>query len=95
MENQDINNESNPSKKALKKQQKAADKALKKSERAEARNDTKIGEEGDAEDVSRGMYGVSPMIRSSDRPKRQLVAVKDVNKSLDNKTIWLRGRLHT
>ncbi|CAG2118495.1 unnamed protein product, partial [Medioppia subpectinata] len=100
MENKDVNNEAksgeNPSKKALKKQQKAAEKAAKKSERADnVRNDGNAGDAGDEEDVSKGLYGLLPMIQSVDRPKRQLIAVKDVDKALDNQSIWLRGRLHT
>lgn len=81
------------SKKALKKQQKAAEKAAKKSER-NAQNESQNTEQENA-DISKGMYGLSQLIQSSENPDRVLVGVRHLNKSMDNKTVWVRGRLHT
>ena len=36
-----------------------------------------------------------PLIQSKDKLDRQLVAVRDINESLEKNIIWIRGRLHT
>ena len=81
------------SKKALKKQQKAAEKAAKKSERV-AHNENQNNDQ-ENEDISTGMYGLSQMIQSTEKPDRVLVAVRQLSQSMENKTVWIRGRLHT
>ncbi|XP_011630534.1 aspartate--tRNA ligase, cytoplasmic [Pogonomyrmex barbatus] len=80
------------SKKALKKQQREAQKAAKKVERnaqsQESTNETK--------DVSVGKYGQMNMIQSKEKfQDRKFTVIKDLDISLKNQTIWLRGRLHT
>lgn len=48
------------------------------------------------EDASMGKYGQMNMIQSKEQFKdRKFIAIKNLNKSLENQTIWLRGRLHT
>lgn len=50
----------------------------------------------DEEDVSVGKYGQLSMIQSKEAHKeRNFIHVKELNKRLENQTIWLRGRLHT
>ncbi|XP_015178219.1 PREDICTED: aspartate--tRNA ligase, cytoplasmic [Polistes dominula] len=82
------------SKKALKKQQKEAEKAAKKAERkAQVQTQQDAVEQ---EDVSVGKYGQLTMIQSNEVHKERIfVHVKELNKQLENQTIWLRGRLHT
>ncbi|XP_047369693.1 aspartate--tRNA ligase, cytoplasmic [Vespa velutina] len=82
------------SKKALKKQQKEAEKAAKKAERkAQVQMQQDVIDE---DDISFGKYGEFPMIQSKEAYKeRNFVHVKELNKRLENQTIWLRGRLHT
>ena len=88
-------NSESVSKKALKKQQKLAEKAAKKSEYKQSSNQSQTNTNEDIEDVSEGKYGFSQMIQSIDRPNKVLLSVKELNKSLDNQTVWIRGRLHT
>lgn len=82
------------SKKALKKQQKEAEKAAKKAERkAQAQLQQDAAEQ---EDISVGKYGQFDMIQSKEaHQERIFIHVKELNTKLENKTIWLRGRLHT
>ena len=65
----------------------------KKSERNSSQIQNKNSEED--EDISKGMYGFSPMIQSTEKPERVLNIVKQMDKSMDNKIVWVRGRLHT
>ncbi|KAK0175172.1 hypothetical protein PV327_008945 [Microctonus hyperodae] len=83
-----------PSKKALKKQQKDAEKAAKKAERkAQAQSQEETNE---TEDVSVGCYGQTKLVQSSETHEdRKFVDVKDLDSKLIEKSIWLRGRLHT
>ncbi|KAI4472973.1 hypothetical protein M0802_016390 [Mischocyttarus mexicanus] len=78
------------SKKALKKQQKEAEKAAKKAERK-----AQVQMQQDAveqEDVSVGNYGQLTMIQSEESHKeRNFIHVKELNKKLEDQTIWLRG----
>lgn len=82
------------SKKALKKDTKDAAKAAKKEERR-SQNASQQPEAGDAEDCSQGRYGQPPMIQSTEALSRNFVHVRDLQPSLVNTTVWVRGRLHT
>lgn len=79
-----------PSKNALKKEAKKAEKAAKKAENTKAQNDAPP-----AEDCAKDCYGTLPMIRSTEKPNRTIVDVKQLNSSLNDQTVWLRGRVHT
>lgn len=47
-------------------------------------------------DVSVGSYGQINMIQSREKfEDRNFKAIKDLNKELEDQTVWLRGRLHT
>ncbi|XP_053997855.1 aspartate--tRNA ligase, cytoplasmic [Hylaeus anthracinus] len=83
-----------PSKKALKKQQKEAEKAAKKAERkAQNQAQQNVNEE---EDLSVGNYGDTGLIQSKEKnPERIFTDVKNLVPSLENQTVWVRGRLHT
>lgn len=82
------------SKKALKKQQKEMQKAAKKAER-KAQN-TQQESTNEVEDVSVGKYGQTDMIQSKEKfEDRKFTVIKNLNKSLQNQMVWLRGRLHT
>ncbi|XP_012171568.1 aspartate--tRNA ligase, cytoplasmic [Bombus affinis] len=82
------------SKKALKKQQREAEKAAKKAERkAQIQAQQDVVQE---EDISVGKYGEIGLIQSKEKhTERKFTDVKNLNPSLENQTIWLRGRLHT
>ncbi|EFN75459.1 Aspartyl-tRNA synthetase, cytoplasmic [Harpegnathos saltator] len=81
------------SKKALKKQQKEAEKAAKKAEK-KAQTQQQPAEE--SMDVSVECYGQTNMIQSKEKfEDRKFKAIKDLNKELEDQTVWLRGRLHT
>ncbi|XP_026824598.1 aspartate--tRNA ligase, cytoplasmic isoform X2 [Ooceraea biroi] len=82
------------SKKALKKQQKELEKAAKKAERkAQTSQQQSTGE---TEDVSIGKYGQMDMIQSKEKyENRKFTMIKDLDESMENQTVWLRGRLHT
>lgn len=46
--------------------------------------------------MSVGKYGQMNMIQSKEQfEDRKFIAIKNLNKNLENQTIWLRGRLHT
>lgn len=48
------------------------------------------------DDVSKGNYGVFPLIRSGNRiPLRKFVYINALNKDMANKDVWVRARLHT
>lgn len=83
------------SKKALKKQQKEAEKAAKKAER-KAQNQAQQDAVDQGEDVSAGKYGELGIIQSKSKHLDRVFShVKDLNPTLENQTVWLRGRLHT
>jgi len=43
-----------------------------------------------------GKYGQMNMIQSKEKfEDRKFTAIKNLNKNLENQTVWLRGRLHT
>ncbi|XP_020279237.1 aspartate--tRNA ligase, cytoplasmic [Pseudomyrmex gracilis] len=80
------------SKKALKKQQKEAEKAAKKVEKTSSQSESA----SEAEDVSLGKYGQMDMIQSKEKfSDRKFISINELNKNLENQTVWLRGRLHT
>ncbi|XP_071565940.1 aspartate--tRNA ligase, cytoplasmic isoform X1 [Temnothorax nylanderi] len=83
------------SKKALKKQQKELQKAVKKAER-KVQSYSQQESTNETEDVSVGKYGQMDMIQSKERfEDRKFTEIKNLNKNLENQTVWLRGRLHT
>jgi aspartyl-tRNA synthetase len=83
------------SKKALKKQAKMAEKAAKKSEKGVNQSDSCLTSGDNEEDISRENYGISKMIQSTEKPDRLLIAVKNLDKSMAEQRVWIRGRLHT
>jgi len=74
-------------KKAEKASKKAAHKAEESGGQAEAKDD--------GPDVSAGMYGNQEMNQSKDKPCTVLTPVKDLCLKLNEKTVTIRGRLHT
>lgn len=93
-DNNDTTDGQKVSKKSAKKEAKKAEKALKRSEKGVNDSNSSVMNT-DIEDVSQGKYGVSKMIQSIDKPNRVLIGVKNLNKSMTNQKIWIRGRLHT
>lgn len=81
----------NQKKKDAKKAEKANKKAAHKAESGTAEGDDK--EEGP--DVSANMYGVQQMNQSRDKPDIVITHIKDLGVSLNEKTVTIRGRLHT
>ncbi|KAJ9585235.1 hypothetical protein L9F63_002998, partial [Diploptera punctata] len=81
------------SKKALKKEAKDAAKAAKKEERKSLSASQQ--QEGDGEDYSADLYGQLPLIQSAVVLKREFVDIKQLEPSLADTTVWVRGRLHT
>lgn len=50
----------------------------------------------EAIDVSVACYGQMKMVQSAEKfEDRKFKAIKELNKELENQTVWLRGRLHT
>lgn len=82
------------SKKALKKQQKKVEKAAKKAEhKVQAQAQQEVNQE---EDVSVESYGDTELIQSKEKhAERIFTDIKNLILSLENQTVWLRGRLHT
>jgi len=50
---------------------------------------------GISDDYSAGKYGLLPMIQSAEVIRRAFVHVKQLDLSLSETTVWVRGRLHT
>merc|ERR1719367_2359080 len=82
----------NQKKKDAKKAEKAAKKAAHKSE---AGKDAGAEEKDDGPDVSAGKYGVQEMNQSKSKPDTRLTHIGDLGVKLDEKTVTIRGRLHT
>lgn len=82
-----------PSKKALKKQAKEQEKKEKKDQRKSAQQSSEQNEAG--EDVSVGLYGNLPLIRSEKVVERDFAPIRQLNKDFVDKAVWVRGRLHT
>ena len=49
----------------------------------------------EADDYSASRYGNYGIIQSETKPDREIVHVKEVQSSLAEKKLWIRGRLHT
>ncbi|XP_019881113.1 aspartate--tRNA ligase, cytoplasmic [Aethina tumida] len=82
------------SKKAAKKEAKKAEKAAKKAEHKGANLQTQTSATEEV-DVSAGKYGQLPLIRSDTKAiQREFTYIKDLNKKIVNKTVWVRARLH-
>lgn len=80
----------NAAKKAAKKEAKAVKRAEHKG--TSPQNNAIITNE---DDVSKGMYGNLPLIRSElNYPKREFFEVKNLTKELASKILWVRTRLH-
>ena len=52
-------------------------------------------QETEGEDYSADQYGLMPLIQSAVVIKRDFVDVKQLEPSLADSTVWIRGRLHT
>jgi lysyl-tRNA synthetase class II len=86
--------EKGESKKAAKKEAKKAEKAAKKAEHKVGKDQSQ-NTATEENDVSVGKYGNLPLIQSSNKNlDRTFTYVKDLDKSLSGKDIWVRGRLH-
>lgn len=79
-----------------KKEAKKAEKANKKAaHKAEAGKDNAAEDKDEGPDVSEGKYGVQQMNQSRDKPNITITHIGDLNVSLNEKTVTIRGRLHT
>jgi len=78
-------------KREAKKAEKANKKAAHKS--AEAEDKSEVTNEGP--DISIGKYGVQEMNQSKEKPNTVLTLVKDLGMKMNEKTVTIRGRLHT
>eukprot|EP00092_Neocalanus_flemingeri_P024201 GFUD01026248.1.p1 GENE.GFUD01026248.1~~GFUD01026248.1.p1 ORF type:complete len:823 (-),score=382.72 GFUD01026248.1:91-2559(-) len=78
-----------------KREAKKAEKANKKA--AHKSDETKDQEEAkdDGPDVSSGKYGVQEMNQSKEKPSTVLTPVKELGIKMSEKTVTIRGRLHT
>lgn len=68
-------------------------KKLSKEERIAARAQPKAEVESTEEDVSKGLYGLMPLITSKEKVDRTLLNVSDLNVGLADTKVWIRGRL--
>jgi len=66
-------------------------KKLTKEERMANRQQKAV--EVSEDDVSKGLYGIFPLIQSKEKIDRTLVNVNELNAKLAESTIWVRGRL--
>jgi len=83
-------------KRDAKKAEKAAKKAEHKSEASGKGGSSVIEENVDDEvDVSVGKYGNMEMNQSKDKPNTVLSLIKDIGVKMNEKTVTIRGRLHT
>jgi len=82
----------NQKKKEAKKAEKASKKAAHKSESGK---DAGAEEKDDGPDVSVGKYGVQEMNQSKSKPDTRLTHIGDLGVKLDEKTVTIRGRMHT
>jgi len=79
-----------------KKDAKKAEKANKKAaHKAESGKDATADDKDDGPDVSAGKYGVQQMNQSRDKPNIVITHIGSLNTSLNDKTVNIRGRLHT
>ena len=49
--------------------------------------------ESSEDDVSKGLYGLMPLITSKEKVDRTLLNVSDLNVGLADTKVWIRGRL--
>jgi len=84
-----------PSKSALKKAEKDKKKAEQKAARQQSTQQQQQQKSSQEVDVSAGNYGNAPLIQSQSRPGRTFTNVKDLNASLAEKSILIRGRVHS
>ena len=68
-------------------------KKMTKEERVAARAAPKQEVESTEEDVSKGLYGLMPLITSKEKVDRQLLNLSELNASLADTKVWVRGRL--
>ena len=47
------------------------------------------------EDFATENYGLMPLIQSKENDNRQLLSLRDINETLVQQVIWIRGRFHT
>ena len=47
------------------------------------------------EDVSKGCYGIMPLIQSAEKIDRTVLDLKQLTPSLVDKKVWVRARLQT
>eukprot|EP00090_Calanus_glacialis_P029856 TRINITY_DN4797_c0_g1_i1.p1 TRINITY_DN4797_c0_g1~~TRINITY_DN4797_c0_g1_i1.p1 ORF type:complete len:739 (+),score=305.73 TRINITY_DN4797_c0_g1_i1:38-2254(+) len=78
-------------KRDAKKAEKADKKAAHKSEEVGGQAETK----DDGPDVSSGKYGTQEMNQSKDKPSTVLTPVKELGMKMNEKTVTVRGRVHT
>jgi len=82
-------------KREAKKAEKASKKAAHKSEEAAGKGTSGDDGKDDGPDVSVGKYGLQQMNQSQSKPNTVLTPVKDLGLKLSEKTVTIRGRLHT
>ncbi len=71
-------------------------KKLSKEERKAARQQQQIQQQQtDEDDYSAGLYGLLPLIQSKIKVERVLHNISDLNVSLAEQKVWIRGRLFT
>merc|ERR1712240_339447 len=78
-----------------KREAKKAEKANKKAAHKSAEADSKAEVADDGPDLSSGKYGVQEMNQSKEKPNTVLTPVKDLGMKMNEKTVTIRGRLHT
>merc|ERR1712142_205340 len=78
-----------------KREAKKAEKANKKAAHKSAEADSKAEVADDGPDISSGKYGVQEMNQSKEKPNTVLTPVKDLGMKMNEKTVTIRGRLHT
>lgn len=59
------------------------------------KNATAAGTDAAAEDVSAGHYGNLPLNQSQSKDEKEFTELMDVCKAKAEKSVWIRGRLHT
>jgi len=78
-----------------KREAKKAEKANKKAAHKSAETEGKADVTDDGPDISSGKYGVQEMNQSKEKPSTVLTLVKDLGMKMNEKTVSIRGRLHT
>jgi len=92
--------EGEKSEKQQKRDAKKAEKAAKKAEHKSANaaptgDDTAETGGDDGKDISAGNYGILEMNQSKEKPNTELVKIADIGAKMNDKTVTMRGRLHT